>query len=708
MSGVHLSSIPRLLFGVDALSRNTFLFCLFSCLVVPAVLVHTFWFHSGSKVDESEVVLFSIGFFGGNLDPVWDGYGHLTMYLLSLVLAAYSYLGALITDQTFNNFVVEQLFTEKFYPVARLIMASAAVFGVLCGSKILLELKVNKAIAIVFFFAVCLSPTLQYFANYLRSDLLVAVFTTLTILCLAKAKNATGVFRAVMFGAAAVACKVSALSIAVLLSFACLVMLYDRRINFTQCFFLAIVFIGLIWGFSPYMSYLELLEVIINAEYSGSEVQLLRLEYVGLSKKLLGIYELHVNALGIWGCLLGALSLLWLGRGEEGRRIALLWVALISILLPYLFGSTLRDYWFLPSYLVLALLAFFSIDRLLRLLPIQGSRHIGSFAVLVLGALTILSPAFALMNKYIDLQSSYQPSNKVLAHRWLSDQISGRSSVLVDLNFSYVYPPIYDLNYLSHARTFSGLFAYERENNQYLASIFEEYLYGKYFLENVDAQHGFITVTELRIDLEGAVTRLTMPRVCSKFSNKCIQPTLVSTNDLDIIEKHKDELVVSPTGRDAYLVFSIDKVISLDESMILRLETDAKRWQFFYSINQGAKPTRQIASAFFYGHSAVPLKMTGLKPGVHWLAPGDFASEKVRAPESAVLLTSPWSRMRFDRILASSEAGSIKASQAKKQVDWYTNFLKEDLLFKAEGMVGKSIHIYQIPEDLLYPEVQSN
>ena len=53
---------------------------IFAILIVAALVIvcilrtYSAWIFAESKVDESELVLFAVGFLGGNLDPGWNGY----------------------------------------------------------------------------------------------------------------------------------------------------------------------------------------------------------------------------------------------------------------------------------------------------------------------------------------------------------------------------------------------------------------------------------------------------------------------------------------------------------------------------------------------------------------------------------------------------------------------------------------------------------
>ncbi|MBX2847243.1 MAG: hypothetical protein KTR16_02895 [Acidiferrobacterales bacterium] len=696
----------RLVFGADRSTRQGILLGLFCCIVCPLFLVYTLWFPVGAKVDEAEIVLFAIGFFGGDLDPVWDGYGHLNMYLLGAGIAIYAFIGSVVYEQTFNQFVLEKLFSEQIYAIARYFFTIAAVAGILVASNILSHLRARRTTTAIFVIAAVLSPLMQTYANYVRSDTLVAVFTALLLLSLFKANNVYGLLKASAYCAAAIACKISALSLSGLIFLGAMDLILRKKVAVTHAVFCGIALLCLVFVFSPHMDYYALIRQVIDVEYTSTTTNLLRLEYAGFFAKIVRIGELHTQALGTVGFSLALVSIFWLRRDPHRRLLALLWATLILTVVPYLFGTTLRDYWFLSSYLITAVLAFFTLDRLFKIACQRVSKQIYSAAMIGVLVSVSVFPAKHLLDRYSSLHKDNLVTNKSDAKAWLSSNLVD-PSILIDLNFSYVYPAIYDLNNLANARVFSGLFSYERHNNIYLSSLFEMYLRDIQDSHTHQNNSSSISMSELRVDIEGRPSRLSKPKVCSIYSERCFYPVLKSSNDVRIISQNDNVISLEAVGPDAYLVFQINRVLPLDGSMVLHMENDAKRWQTFYRLNQKGTSPWLVESPFYENTPSIPIQVVDLKPVVNWFMPGAYAYEQVRNPENAVFVTSQWAMKRFERILTSSISGSPKALNAKTYVDWYQLFVDDDLLYSASKGSGKRVDIYRIPLVLASPEAAS-
>jgi len=259
-----------------------------------------------------------------------------------------------------------------FFMLARLLIALAIVVSALIFSKILSKLRVSPLLIVVFVLLVCFSPGAVKYANYVRTDALVALFTICLLYFLVFASTFRGLLWAAIFTAAAVACKISALPISGALGLLIILMMLKKQITITQAFVAGLVFILFAQLFSPYMDYVSLFKQILLSE-TGEASNSYRIYYVGIEPKLTRILEFHTNVVGKSFCTMSIFGVL-LGYFTRFRRLAVFAALLVVLtIIPYLVGATLREYWFLSTYLLISLLAFIAVlaalDFVEQLLP---------------------------------------------------------------------------------------------------------------------------------------------------------------------------------------------------------------------------------------------------------------------------------------------------------------------------------------------------
>ncbi|MBK8805551.1 MAG: hypothetical protein IPO21_02415 [Bacteroidales bacterium] len=116
----------------------------FVCLLLAFIQVVTILNYSGEKVDENAIFYFSIGFFGGDFNPHWFGYGSFGMYLLYIV-----YIILYIPAYLFNGFsslseyAMQMFYNGYFNLVARYVFALFGVLGVFLLGKLAKENKIS-------------------------------------------------------------------------------------------------------------------------------------------------------------------------------------------------------------------------------------------------------------------------------------------------------------------------------------------------------------------------------------------------------------------------------------------------------------------------------------------------------------------------------------------------------------------------------------
>jgi uncharacterized protein (UPF0276 family) len=683
-------------------SSNLFIWILFlNVLVLPFIQVTTFWLYGGSEVDESELVYFGLGFLGGDLDPVWDGYGHLAMYLLGACYFAIGSLSVLFGDAaSLVDYAADHLFSGHFFIVARIFMAICGMLAIALCATLLRDFSRNTVLSLLFVAIVAFSSKAHEYANYVRSDTLVVLFSVSVLFYISRARNFKGYSLVAIFSAAAVACKVSALPILGVLTLFVLWLWYSERIGSLQVLLLISGFFVVLKLLSPHMDYAGLINAIFLAEYSASGTHLSRVEYSGYLVRLSKIIEFHYQALGWFFGALACASVI----GVWSKYSALVlwsWLIICLTISPYLLGLTLRDYWFLSSYLLCMLLAFISLSIAVDLIQTRFSTMLSKLVGILLASAIVVLTAKAVLNsadRFIASFDTEKVTNIAAAKEWLERGHLGTNSILVDITYAYLYPKVYDPLHLAQARSTSGLFTYERENNVFLNSAFEKYLYEKY-LRGGD-NHSLLKpkLAQVRVDLasdDGSV--VTIPEICSKFSMKCFRTELVALNDLKIQRREGSILYVDVLGEDPYLVFAVGRSVPIDGSFYVDVKNDSSRWQLFFDYGQGFSQSH--TTKFHSENVKVSIIDAQSKPWVSWFGPHEKIQDRVRETNPVLYVTSDWTYNRIKRI-ASTSKDQNKVAKANFLVSRYDEIRKTSVDKRFGDAGSKNVAIFSIGREV--------
>ncbi|MFQ3245842.1 MAG: hypothetical protein ACI9SP_002490 [Arenicella sp.] len=449
-------------------------------LIVSIFQVISVWYFQGKKVDESELVLFGVGFLGGDFDPVWNHYGHFGMYLLGGVYYCIGVVTVLFGKyDSLLDYAAHFTFDGTFFQLGRYI------------------------------FAVCLT---------------------------------------------------------------------------TAIFLLSKV-------------------VSQNASSRWLAPDISRIYYGSFGEKAEKIWEFHLQALGVWFCVLSMLSLIGVFIARYRKIVLYGWLVVFILLLPYWFGSTLRDYWFIPTYLFLGFLATITISILSEII-IKGARR-KAIGIFVTGAIILLFgvkifDGSAVYGSLLKRSMNTVSSNKDLAGDWLKSTHFGKHTIFVDRSYAWVYPTLYDPNNLSMSRYFSLMFIYERSENRFLSAVFEHYLYGQYLVANPSVKDEAVKISGLRVDFNNGITELNSPSLCSRFSKRCEQATVREIHDAEILKGDGASIQYQSTGEDPYVVYSIDAHVPTDGAFYVDIDTDAIWWELRYDLGDGYpldfEPIKHIGS----------------------------------------------------------------------------------------------------------------
>lgn len=684
--------------------NNRWFFVLFLVLL-PLFQAISIWFFQEKKVDESELVLFAVGFLGGDPDPVWNHYGHLGMYILGAIYYLIGFVAIVAGKfESWVDYAARFIFDGTFYQIGRYICALSLAFSVLLLSKLIDQRASNKWIAPLFAIALILSPWIIFYSNYIRTDTFVAFFAVIVFYIAVSANSVKHIVLMSIFTAAAVAIKISAVTMLGVVGVSALHLFLAKKISFKAMFIVPVVFVVFAQLLSPFMDYHDLVSTLINSERGGVR-DLSRIYYSGIEQKIETILSFHLGTLGVWICALALASLI--GVFTRYRVVvSYAWLLIFLFLLPYAFGSTLRAYWFVLTYLLLSFLALLTLfilaNFILRFLP-RKSVFAGNLIAAVSISLLLGFKLFEGARSYVSLvrvsvseSKLSENTNKEIAEKWLIENQFGKRSIFIDRHFSWVYPTIFDPNQVTMSRELSYVFTFEREGNQFLSSVFEHYLYGEYLDKNPKIKAAAQKLYGLRVDFGQGITDLSLPEVCSRYSGKCIKATLVHINDAKIIGQQNASYQFKSDGVDPYVVYSIQLGVSRDFAFYTNIQTDASWWELRYDLGKG------------YPEGFVPKKHNGSKKvPVTWqdqvfvgkFGKGNKLLKNQLISGEALFVTADGPFNRFAKLKKLDKEHLTDHQKAGLGLlEWHERMASMPLLIEFNEGSGTPIQVYDISE----------
>jgi len=665
----------------------------------PLFQVTTLWFYSGPNVDEAELVLFGVGFLGGDLDPIWNHYGHLGMYFLGLL---YYLIGsaALVFGEyeSLTDYAVDFTFSGHFFVIARYFMALCMMVSIALCALILDHLRCNRWVILILVLCVSISPIVIKYANYIRTDTLVTLFTVCILFIAVRAQGFLDCLCLAIFTAAAVACKISAVTLGGVLAVVLGCLFYRKKIGWLSALSIPIVCLILIQGFAPYMDYVELIRNLLFSEGGGVK-DVSRTYHTGLFEKADRILDFHVQSLGSWICILSLFSVITV-FSKYRKIVSFSWLLVFLSVLPYLFGSTLRDYWFIPTYALITFLAIISALYFFEL----ARKYFGDPACAICCAFVALlfvsGPLYAAVGSYmslVDHQAQNPITNRDAAREWLEEKHLGVNPILIDKNYSWVYPKVYDPAHLNVARYMSLFFIYDRAGNQFLSSIFENYLYTEYVKKNDNIRNLLTRIAGLRLDFEADVSRVVFPKVCSKYTDRCYSSKIHALNDIVVVSGDDQQILIEVTGSDPYIVYSVTGIVPVDGSYTANIDTDSKKWELRYDFGNGytEKPETKMLS----GNQAVPIILWAHKPSAHKWGPGEKWTDKVRNSDTVLFVTSNVPYKRFEHLRSKAIDPNDKYQNARLAIlKWHDRVIQSKKVKVFDSDPGPIIEIYNIAD----------
>jgi len=667
--------------------------------IIVTAQVYSAWNFLGDKVDESEIVLFGVGLLGGEFN---HGYGHLGMYILGLFFYLDSlFSGAHGGGASLVEYANAALNSGRFYVIARVVFASFLTLAVLILSLTVYKAGRNVFLAMVFFITFSFSSTIVFYANYVRTDTLVAFFTVCALYFSSREEPERFLFPLSFCIAAAIACKISALSLFAYLVSIVGLLYFSKKLSMGRAIILLASCPLLMYALAPYMDYVNSIERVVSSEIKGEAVNLLRDEYYSIGSRLKRILELHINTLGVTVCALASLSFLGL-RSPYKSLIIKVWVLIALTIGPYSMGHTIRDYWFIPSYLLVAMAACTTIAWLWSEWE-QRFSSLVRFKVVYFAALLLLSgtPIYLVFKSYVSTlqtQLNTNLSNRELSKRWLNEHHVGRTPILLDRHFFWIYPKLYDPSYLGISRHLSRNFTYKRHTNHFLASAFEYGLYRDDSDKSIINSAMNVKLFGLRIDFEGDVDYFGHPFICSYYSKDCDEIQLVGLNDMTIMGSDEERNYVVANGQDPYATYLVNHTYSADGGHYLKMQTDARQVQLFYDTGKGFDQQNQ--QRFNTKSDKLTIKYIKRLPWVNLIGVAERPAGKVDVGDKVLFVTSPGVHARFKNTYLNSK-NIAKVNSAQIFVERYTEITKQEPIRRFSEGSGPIIEVYELPRSLL-------
>ncbi|MDP8929670.1 MAG: hypothetical protein M3O70_14130 [Actinomycetota bacterium] len=667
---------------------------------LAALQAHTTWQYRGDQVDESELVHYAVGFFGGDFDPHWYGYGSLGMYLLFIIYAVLAGPALLFGPLDSLDAYAQQLFHNGyFFIVARYVFAVVGLLTVLVYAKITDDAKVPRLLIGGYAIVAVTGTDAILFANYLRTDHLVSLFVALALLCFLRSSKPTYLYGLAVAVAAAIATKVSALPLVLGLAAAGLYRWRRGEAGSTQLVLSGVLFVGCLWAFQPYVDYPDLLRSLSRAVAEPGSWS--KTYHYSLGDRVAATISVFRQYVGL------PTMMLPLGLAFARARRAVVASCLFLLLLlvaPYAMSPEITYYWFAPAFGLLRFMALLGaasvLDRVRERLPGLGTRRWAQLAgpMTATGclALIVAGPVASWAGR-IATHAARPTSNAQLAATWLEANALGEIPIQLDVQFNYVLPKVYDPANLPEAKRISRAFIFERDNNTYLNRIFEDYLRGSYAVRHrlppqparlravrVDpaAEAGSrLRVDRLRLCRDGQDSCLTLPRVTT---NKDLQPGTAGDGELQVVGP--DPHLVAPTP-----------LLPADGSVTLRFNVAGevgRGGQVFFDYGRGFGG----AAHGDYGPGTdVAVRVGGAAPGnlVTPLEPFDVLKPaRIDRLSGSYVVTSPAIYMAF-LDLDPNQQPPERARTLRVVQSYYRFLLEQPLIERFEAGTGAPVEVYR-------------
>lgn len=492
------------------------IFWLLVAIACALYLCSSVFFFTGSKVDESEVVLNALSIAAGDWSPKWSpGYGHLAMYLPGAALAMASLFMQATGAAANHADALYLLFEhEAAYRITRFVYALADVGTALVFARVIWKvtgMHLVAAASVVYFL---LSPDTWQYANFIRTDALVSFFTAIASYTLVRSRTkATPYMLGIALGAA-IACKYSA---AAYLGLILLLLLPDDSASNLRQRLGMVLIAGLTamlatFAFQPHYDYSGILSAI-HTHLAGTK-------FIGQ------VAPPGERMLRLWGLVkqleplaLVFLATMWFGLLRPLRAAPVLLAVLIGIA-PFALSNFPRDYWLIPFADALRGAGWLGLACMIGSLA-GRSVYLGR----ALGALLMVGLVAVIAIRLPDLQRMHRAphgiTNVEAAKRWLYVNVANRERLIYAYEKNFLLPRAYSFRDYGEAAAFSRVFIFYREGFESLHELFRRYLYNKEFEEFTSV--GQVPAFWVRTNSDGSNAP---PRLCA--GEKCYSPKVTA------------------------------------------------------------------------------------------------------------------------------------------------------------------------------------
>lgn len=453
-------------------------------LLIPMFQTSSIWQFNGQSVDESEMVLYAVGFFGWDLDPQWYGYGTVGMYLLFAVYLVLGLLGVLFGHiESLEHYVWLAFEGGWFYQVGRYVFTMLLTASIMMYVRMLALAKVPWWACMAFVVYCVFSIDNLFYANYIRTDTVIAFFTALAALAALQSDGKhtrRWMFALSIACAGALAAKINSISLLGVMGVVAAYHWWHKRLTIKEGLMCGVVYLAAAFLFHPYAfvkiphTILHMINYVNTFEHASRETTHSLAERMDMLSRIFLKY-MHPMSLAL---LLLLPAALW-------RYFKVTMAVLITqffFVAPFITAPELRDYWFIPTFNALRLLSFLSLWACAALIL----EHLPKAKpVLVYSAVGLLFGAFILypnISIYSQRWSSGQErqQTRIMAKEWLEKEALGKVPVYLDGNYGYLVPKVYHPFDMEEAKQISRVFIFNRQKNPFLQRNFEKWLQTAY------------------------------------------------------------------------------------------------------------------------------------------------------------------------------------------------------------------------------------
>ena len=467
------------------------LLILLAVFLIALFQTYTLWDYWGEQADENALVYFAVGFFGGDFNPHWTGYGAIGMYILHAVYFLLALPQLLFGKfESMDEYTMQLFYNGYFLQVGRFVFATFAVYAVYVYSKIARQFNIPILFIILFALVSIFGTDAIFFANRIRPDQLVLLFVSLTIFFAIKSDKKVFLYLMSFAVAGAIAAKITALPLVVLLGGYALYRVYDKTIKWYHLAGLLVVFVLTILILQPQSNWIAKILTILKTGTEGrgggsaqSQFYWSREYHYSITDRLLSFYDIfkgYLSAPVLWSLLLLVFSKKYL------KIVIPSLTALVLLVVPYIASPEVMYYWFLPAFPIVRFLSVIAVVSFFEFfyLKLEKRSFVGAkrFSYAYKSLLTICILFFICLPSFESYLNQFQwkESNEAMAEKWIENNLVENEFIVLDDNYNHMLPRIYDPSRVKQSKLMSKVFLYNRHQNAYLNELFENYLENYY------------------------------------------------------------------------------------------------------------------------------------------------------------------------------------------------------------------------------------